>query len=247
LEALRLLLAHDRRLIERFRAEAAHLEQAQVETERMTRVRDRASAQLAELTRQLARERAAKRALLTEAREDRSRERAALYELEAAARTLEETLTRLGDAPEPRRVSGAASTFESLRGRLEPPVKARVAGSFGRVVDSEFRTETFRKGVDFAAEEGAEVRAVADGAVRFAGWFRGYGKLVILDHGDRYFSVSGHLGEIAVERGDRVEAGDRIGSVGETGSLSGPRLYFEIRRGGAPLDPDEWLSNREPR
>jgi len=95
--------------------------------------------------------------------------------------------------------------------------------------------------VDLAAEEGTPVRAVADGAVRFAGWFRGYGKIVILDHGEGYFTVSGHLADTAVALGERVAAGDPVGSVGETGSLSGPRLYFEIRRGGEPLDPAEWL------
>jgi len=80
--------------------------------------------------------------------------------------------------------------------------------------------------------------------VRFADWFRGYGKLVILDHGDDYFSVSGHLAEILVGVGDRVSEGQPIGSVGETGSLSGPSLYFEIRRGAEPLDPAEWLNLR---
>jgi septal ring factor EnvC (AmiA/AmiB activator) len=77
--------------------------------------------------------------------------------------------------------------------------------------------------------------------VRFAGWFRGFGRIVILDHGDDYFSVSGHLSEMAVAVGDRVGRGAVIGAVGDTGSLSGPQLYFEIRRGGEALDPREWL------
>ena len=82
---------------------------------------------------------------------------------------------------------------------------------------------------------------MAAGQVRYAGWFRGYGKLVILDHGEEYFTVSGHLAEIEVEAGDEVSGGQEVGTVGETGSLSGPRLYFEIRRGSEPLDPREWL------
>ena len=108
-------------------------------------------------------------------------------------------------------------------------------------MDEEFRTQTFRKGVDFGVEVGEPVYAVAPGEVRLAGWFRGYGNLAIVDHGDAYFTVSGHLDEIRVEVGDRVEAGDQIATAGETGSLSGPRLYFEIRRGGEALDPTEWL------
>ena len=82
--------------------------------------------------------------------------------------------------------------------------------------------------------------------MRFAGWFRGYGRLVILDHGDRYFTVSGHLAELAVEVGDAVAAGEAIGAVGDTGSLSGARLYFEIRRGSEPLDPRDWLASADP-
>ncbi len=86
------------------------------------------------------------------------------------------------------------------------------------------------------------MRSVSIGEVRFAGWFRGYGKIVILDHGDQYFTVSGHLSEIFVEVGDVVDEKTTIGSVGETGSLSGPNLYFEIRRGSEPLNPGDWLA-----
>ena len=88
---------------------------------------------------------------------------------------------------------------------------------------------------------GTPVRSVAPGLVRLAGWFRGYGKIVILDHGDEYFTVLGHLEEIRVDVGDRVTSGDVIGTVGDTGSLLGARLYFEIRHGGEPQDPVDWL------
>jgi septal ring factor EnvC (AmiA/AmiB activator) len=81
--------------------------------------------------------------------------------------------------------------------------------------------------------------------VRFAGWFRGYGKLVILDHGDEYFTLSGHLADIRVEVGDEVESRGVIGTVGDTGSLSGPRLYFEVRHGREPQDPRKWLRVRD--
>ena len=83
---------------------------------------------------------------------------------------------------------------------------------------------------------------MAGAEVRFSGWFRGYGKIVILDHGDEFFTVSGHLSEIHVAVGDRVREGETIGSVGDTGSLRGARLYFELRRGSEALDPVPWLS-----
>src|SRR4030095_15456861 len=81
------------------------------------------------------------------------------------------------------------------------------------------------------------VRAVAAGTVRFAGWFRGYGRMAIVDHGDRFFTVSGHLDALRVETGQSVAAGEPLGTVGDTGSLAGPRLYFEIREGSEAGDP----------
>lgn len=242
LEVLRLLLVRDRDLILRYRTQEAAIASARTRMNAAARDRDAAAVRFEARSGELSRERGAKRAILRELRQNRTRERQALYELEAAAQVLEETLARLGEGGASRdRFTSAGRPFASLRGRLDPPVAGEVLASFGRVVDPEFRTETFRKGVDLAAAEGTPVRAVADGSVRFAGWFRGYGKIVILDHGEGYFTVSGHLADTAVALGERVSAGDPVGSVGETGSLSGPRLYFEIRRGGEPLDPAEWL------
>jgi septal ring factor EnvC (AmiA/AmiB activator) len=238
--ALQLLLDHDSRLLARFRAQrdewTALGERASAAAARHTR----AAAQLEARRRDLATERAIKRSLLARVRDDRSRERSALAELEAAARALEETLDRLdrgdGGAPAP----GAG--FAARRGRLARPVDAPLARGFGRRVDDEFHTQLFYKGVDFAADLGAVVRAVAEGRVRFAGWFRGYGRLVILDHGESYFTVSGHLAHIDVEVGQELAEGDAIGTVGESGSLVGPRLYFEIRRGEEALDPADWFA-----
>jgi septal ring factor EnvC (AmiA/AmiB activator) len=241
LDALRLLLSHDRELVARYRGQTRELEAARSEAEEVAKRRDAAAARLDTRTAELRRERRARRVIVERLQKDRKRARAALYELESAAKTLEVTLERLGDA----RPSGAVpveGAFASLRGRLEPPVEGSVARGFGRVVDREHRTETFRKGIDYEAERGAAVHAVAPGVVRFVGWFRGYGKIVILDHGGDYFTVSGHLGEIDVEMGQAVVARQRLGAVGDTGSLQGTRLYFEVRRGGQPLDPDEWLS-----
>ena len=238
---LRILLDHDRQLLLRFEADTLELERTRAEAAAAAAENEHALALAAAQGRELDRERAEKQRLLEEVRGDRAAERAALQELEAAALALEETLARLRGRPERPGAALALGHFESLRGVLPPPVEAPVERAFGRVLDAEFRTETFRKGVDFAAPAGDPVRAVAPGEVRFAGWFRGYGRIVILDHGDGYFSVSGHLEEVAVEVGQLVEAGEELGTVGETGSLSGPRLYFEIRRGAEPLDPAGWL------
>jgi septal ring factor EnvC (AmiA/AmiB activator) len=241
IHTLRRLVRHDQRLLTRFRQEAAALEQARGEAVRAAAQRDDASLRFRTRSAELEQEHRGKRELLLAVRSDRARERAVLNELEAAARALEETLSHLRESPRRRRAEPGDVSFSSLEGQLEAPVPGPLLRGFGRVLDEEFRTETFRKGVDFAVEIGDPVGCVADGEVRFAGWFRGYGQLVILDHGEDYFTVSGHLDDIGVEVGDQLRSGDRIGRAGETGSLSGPRLYFEIRKGSGALDPADWL------
>ncbi|MEE9608300.1 MAG: M23 family metallopeptidase, partial [Myxococcota bacterium] len=241
--ALRLLVQRDAELI------ATHKEQSEALAEAVRRAGqaavelEEAAARLRERSAQLAGERRAKRLVVARIHESRARERGALIELETAARALEETLAALGDAPQAPAAAEAGPAFASLRGRLPSPVDAPITQEFGRVVDAEFSTETVRKGVVFEAPSGTPVRAVAAGLVRFAGWFRGYGRIVILGHGDDYFTVSGHLAEVGVAVGQRVPPAGAIGTVGDTGSLSGPRLYFEVRRRGQPLDPRQWLES----
>jgi len=243
MQLLRRLVARDAELLAQHRAATAALaakrEAASASATRLAGL----SRELGERRGELREERETKRTLVAHLYGDRARERAALAELETAARALEATVAGLGDA-EGGAPAPEGPPFAALRRHLEPPVEAAIVRDFGRVVDSEFKTATFQSGVVFAAEAGLPVRAVAAGRVRYAGWFQGYGRLVILDHGGGYYTVSGHLAEIAVSVGDGVAAGAPIGTVGDSGSLSGPRLYFEIRRGGEALDPREWLAPR---
>lgn len=161
------------------------------------------------------------------------RELRAAAELREAARRLEEKLAKL---------PGRSSSGPGLRqGRVPWPVQGVLRLGFGRQIDPEFGTATLRNGIEVAALEGSPVRAVGPGRVLFAGWFRGYGQVVIVDHGRGLMSVSGYLEELAVRADQYVDGGQVIGGVGETGSLSGPGLYFEIRKDGKPVDPETWL------
>ncbi len=240
IDVLGKLLAHDRLLYARFRAEQQALDGARADAAAAAQRRDQARSQLGERRDQAEQERAAKQTLLAAVRSDRARERAALDELEAAARELEEKFAAFGneEVPAPQ---APAVPFATLRGHLVAPVDAAVVRRFGREIDAEFHTQVFHKGVDFGAPLGAPVHAVAAGTVRFAGWFRGYGRMVILDHGDKFYSVSGHLDALRVEAGQVIAVGEAIGTVGDTGSLTGPRLYFEIREGSQAVDPLPWL------
>lgn len=239
--ALSVLLEHDRVLVARARSEQAALDTGRKEAADAAVRAAEALTELKARREDLAAERQGKQRLLAVVRGNREREGAVLAELEEAARALEQAIAELGEAPTPLPSLPEGPSFSTLRGRLPTPVDAPIVRAFGRQVDAQFRTEVFHKGVDFEAPRGTEVRAVAGGIVRFAGWFRGYGRMAILDHGERFFTVHGHLEELRAAVGDVVETGQTIGTVGDTGSLSGPRLYFEVREGGQAVDPRTWL------
>jgi septal ring factor EnvC (AmiA/AmiB activator) len=138
-----------------------------------------------------------------------------------------------------------ASGFRARRGQLPYPTKGLVEVGFGKVVNPRFNTVTVQKGIDIRAGEGSEVRSISSGTVVYAGWLKGYGNLVIVDHGSNYHSLYAHLANSQVEVGTVVEEGEAIGQVGDTGSLKGPYLYFEIRKSGQAVDPLPWLKSEE--
>jgi murein DD-endopeptidase MepM/ murein hydrolase activator NlpD len=122
--------------------------------------------------------------------------------------------------------------------------QGKIEVRFGRAVDPRFGTVTLQTGIDVRAPVGTPVRAVWDGRVAHAGWFKGFGNLLIVDHGDGVYSLMAHLDLLQKALGDTVRAGEEVGTVGETGSLKGPYLYFELRDGQRPIDPEPWLSRK---
>ena len=134
-----------------------------------------------------------------------------------------------------------SSSFAGNKGRLPWPATGTVDVAFGSQVERDFGTVTTQNGLDIRAPAGTRVQAVADGHVVFADWLRGYGQLVIIDHGKGYHTLYAHLGAIDVKRGAPVKQGLQIGSVGDTGSLRGTLLYFELRQASVAVDPARWL------
>jgi septal ring factor EnvC (AmiA/AmiB activator) len=102
----------------------------------------------------------------------------------------------------------------------------------------------FRRGIEIEAQEGQAVRAVDGGQVAYADWYTGFGKLIILDHGSGFYTLYGNLARLDIGKGAQVSRGQVIGLTGETGSLKGSKLYFEIRRNGEAQDPLVWLAKR---
>jgi septal ring factor EnvC (AmiA/AmiB activator) len=169
--------------------------------------------------------------------------RQALAEREDSAVALEGLLGSVS-ASSTVAAPGTGAGFATTRGELPWPAEGPVTETFGRKRHPVYDTYTLQKGIEIDAGAGAVVQAVYEGRVRYADWFQNYGLVVILDHGGDYFTIYGHLESIAVRPGDWVDAGGRLGTVGETGSLAGPSLYFEVRDGTEALNPQSWLRRR---
>ncbi|MBT9460939.1 MAG: peptidoglycan DD-metalloendopeptidase family protein [Rugosibacter sp.] len=139
---------------------------------------------------------------------------------------------------EPGRVGGE---FSALRGRLRMPVSGQVVGRFG---SARAESGAAWKGLFIRADEGAPVRTVATGRVVFAEWLRGFGNLLIIDHGDDFLSVYGNNDALQVSVGTTVTAGQTIALAGNSGGHPEPGLYFELRHRGQAFDPRKWLGER---
>ena len=113
--------------------------------------------------------------------------------------------------------------------------------AFGRQRNPKFATYTMNNGLKIASTARAPVRSVFQGTVLFSQWFKGYGNLIILDHGNRVFSLYGNVAGPSVVPGDRVSTGQAIAGVGEGEDAESAYLYFEIRQDNRPEDPTEWL------
>lgn len=132
-------------------------------------------------------------------------------------------------------VSKTNTDFLSLKGKLPWPVVGKLSHKFGSA-----RTEVAWDGVLIDAKEGLEVQAVTRGKVVFAEWFRSFGLMIIIDHGQGYLTLYGYNQSLYKKTGDAVEAGDIIASVGQSGGRNKAGLYFGIRNKGVPIDPLEW-------
>ena len=139
--------------------------------------------------------------------------------------------------PDPGNVGGA---FAALRGRLPLPVKGSIAGRFGSQ-----RPEggAVWKGIFIRAAEGAEVRAVAEGTVVFSDWLRGFGNLLVVDHGDDFLSVYGNNESLLAAVGASVKGGQSVATVGNSGGNPDSGLYFELRHRGQAFNPLKWVGN----
>jgi septal ring factor EnvC (AmiA/AmiB activator) len=170
--------------------------------------------------------------------------RQALAAQEKSAVALEVLLGEVGSAPVATARGAAPPAFGAARGELPWPAEGPVTETFGRKVHPVYDTVTLFKGIEIDAGAGTPVQSVFQGRVVFADWFQNYGLVVIVNHGNDFFTIYGHLDAVSVRTGEWVDEGTEVGTVGETGSLIGPSLYFEIREGSEAVNPAQWLRRR---
>jgi septal ring factor EnvC (AmiA/AmiB activator) len=168
-----------------------------------------------------------KQAFLRVVRRQKAEQRKSIRELEDRAKELQLLIEKLEKETTDKGIYDV--NFKDHKGRLSLPVRGNII------------PEKRGRGIIIEAPKDSPVRAIFSGRVIYSGWFEGYGNIVILDHGDKYYSVSGHTSRVLKRVNDRVVEGEVIALVGDTGSIRGPRLYFEIRYKGKPQDPLEWL------
>ena len=138
-------------------------------------------------------------------------------------------------------VSGTGLDISDKKGRLSLPVKGKILNKFGRQKDKQFASFIVHNGINIKVRTGVSVRSIFDGKVLYTGELEGYGNLVIIGHGKDYHSLYGHLDRINVKQNQVVQTGDIVGLSGDTGSLIGETLYFEMRKNGKPVEPVRWF------
>jgi septal ring factor EnvC (AmiA/AmiB activator) len=208
--------------------------QIQQETAGLKQSRDERQAQV----QQLDAEREQRRQVLGELEATLTDQKTHLAALGKDEKALVDLLAKLRDifADIPKHLAGA-EPFADLRGRLAWPLRGRIAERFGAAADG----DRLGQGVLIAIAGGSEVHAVSHGRVVYADWLRGYGLLLIIDHGDGYLSLYGYNETLLKDVGDWVDAGDVVATSGDSGGRKTAGLYFELRHDGKPLDPGAWM------
>ncbi|MBU8911751.1 MAG: peptidoglycan DD-metalloendopeptidase family protein [Desulfobacterales bacterium] len=179
-----------------------------------------------------------KELILKEIRRKKKLSLAAVESLKYAALQLDKQISSLQKGEVSR---AGDSSFSSYQGQLLIPVKGKIISKFGPSRIGDYKSFTFQKGIDIKVGRGEPVKSVFRGKVMFAQWLKGYGNLLIINHGDNYYTLYAHVEEIFKQKGESVDTGEVIATTGDTGSIKGVCLHFEVRHHGKPVNPLKWL------
>lgn len=225
---LKIVIDHDAHVLRNYRAQWLEKKRYQEKSENDMRELKQIISHRERKKLEILHAKSEKVAFLEAVRREKAEYRKWIQELEVRARELHLFIEKLEKEMREKEVSDL--NFRFHKGRLSMPVRGNLL------------SERQGRGIIIEAPQGSPIRAVFSGQVIFAGRFEGYGNIIILDHGGKYYTVFGHASKVLKGVNERVAEGEVIALVGDTGSIRGPCLYFEIRHKGKPENPLEWLS-----
>jgi septal ring factor EnvC (AmiA/AmiB activator) len=254
---MKAVLDFDRKLFQEYQDRLVELGRLKESLEKEASKKERLSAKILSKKQEIENEKSKKAAYLSEVKKERKGYQANLKELQANAKRLQQMVERLearnrksyskktdkkhsvpGNYPQP---PVADKGFGAQRGKLPVPVSGEIVSNFGKQKHAEFNSFTFNNGISFTAPHNADIHAVFDGEVIFADNFKGYGNMLIIDHGGGYFTLYAHTSRITKKVGTSVRKNEIVAHVGDSDSSRGSQLYFEIRYQGKPVDPGPWF------
>lgn len=239
---LTLLMERDRALIDAVRDTIERLSEERKRHEALKERLEGEKAEAATGKREAEDLKKEKHGLLEGTRTEKENSEKIIKELEDAAVELSTLIRRLKEEKGEESVEPGA--FASMKGSLPMPVEGSVVSRYGKVKHPKFNTVTFNNGITIEARAGSPVRSVHDGRVVYAGWLKGYGQIMILEHGGGFYTLYARLEKVLKGKGDFAAKGEDIALVGDSGPQASPGLYFEIRERGVPKDPLSWLASR---
>ncbi|WP_084066681.1 murein hydrolase activator EnvC family protein [Desulfocicer vacuolatum] len=248
-QTLTVILASDVDLVKKQAADLKKLEQTTLLLEGEIREKQRLDSRLNLEIKALENQKAKRQALLAEVKGKRALTKAAMVSARKALVKTMQSLKKsslssddISEKKSPaRKWKAEKGLFLSRRGRLPMPVDGHILSKFGTRIDEDDKTFTFQTGVDIRVDMGEPVKSVFRGEILYADWLKGYGNLIIINHGDNYYTLYAHVEELFKQKGDVVEDREVIATAGDTGTVRGPYLHFEVRHHDKPMDPLKWL------
>jgi septal ring factor EnvC (AmiA/AmiB activator) len=228
---LKTIINFDAHLIDSYRYQVALKSRYQEELTQNQLRWERNISEVGQKKREIEKARKTKQALLKSIQNQKSVNQKVIGELQERAGKLQTLINKL--EREKQLLAYKRTRAEALKGKLIPPIQGRVISQF---------KEKGQNGIEIQAPMGTGIQAVLPGKVLYSDWFKGFGNVMIIDHGDRTFTIYGYSSKLLKKEGEVVLQGETIARVGSLGSLKGPCLYFEIRYQGKPQDPVQWIS-----
>ncbi|WP_136514098.1 murein hydrolase activator EnvC family protein [Geomonas edaphica] len=261
LRYMRSILQNDKKLFQQYNDNVQRLNKLKQQLEQDAARKEGIRRSMEAKKREIEQEKSRKATYLVKVRQDKQGYLTSLKELQANAGRLQSMIRKLeaksrkaysakgrskGSEGKQPGVTAKATPVPgrglgAQKGKLSLPVRGNIVDRFGRHKHPDFDSFTVSNGISIQAPAGSAIHAIDDGEVIFANYFKGYGNMIIVDHGEGFFSLYAHASSIAKRVGAKVTRNEVLASVGDVDSAKGPMLYFEIRYQGKPVDPSPWF------